>query len=278
MIDDFLNNLYNITEMIRLGGKTMFRKLIKRNKTKINQNDDLDIHNLPEHIAIIMDGNGRWAKKRKMPRIKGHYEGMQTIKKVTREASHLGIKYLTLYAFSTENWSRPESEVNYIMNLPVNFLKTFLPELIEKNVKIETIGFLDAVPQSTIEAINYAKEKTKNNTGLKLVFAINYGGRAELVQSMKSIYDELQRNGQNSDDIDELMISKHLMTHLHPHPDLLIRTSGEQRLSNFLIWQASYSEFIFNEKLWPDFDGEELKQCIKIYQSRQRRFGGLSEE
>jgi len=278
MIDDFLNNLYNITEMIRLGGKTMFRKLIKRNKTKINQNDDLDIHNLPEHIAIIMDGNGRWAKKRKMPRIKGHYEGMQTIKKVTREASHLGIKYLTLYAFSTENWSRPESEVNYIMNLPVNFLKTFLPELIEKNVKIETIGFLDAVPQSTIEAINYAKEKTKNNTGLKLVFAINYGGRAELVQSMKSIYDELQRNGQNSDDIDELMISKHLMTHPYPDPDLLIRTSGEQRLSNFLIWQASYSEFIFNEKLWPDFDGEELKQCIKIYQSRQRRFGGLSKE
>ena len=278
MIDDFLNNLYNITEMIRLGGKTMFRKLIKRNKTKINQNDDLDIHNLPEHIAIIMDGNGRWAKKRKMPRIKGHYEGMQTIKKVTREASHLGIKYLTLYAFSTENWSRPESEVNYIMNLPVNFLKTFLPELIEKNVKIETIGFLDAVPQSTIEAINYAKEKTKNNTGLKLVFAINYGGRAELVQSMKSIYDELQRNGQNSDDIDELMISKHLMTHPYPDPDLLIRTSGEQRLSNFLIWQASYSEFIFNEKLWPDFDGEELKQCIKIYQSRQRRFGGVSEE
>ena len=278
MIDDFLNNLYNITEMIRLGGKTMFRKLIKRNKTKINQNDDLDIHNLPERIAIIMDGNGRWAKKRKMPRIKGHYEGMQTIKKVTREASHLGIKYLTLYAFSTENWSRPESEVNYIMNLPVNFLKTFLPELIEKNVKIETIGFLDAVPQSTIEAINYAKEKTKNNTGLKLVFAINYGGRAELVQSMKSIYDELQRNGQNSDDIDELMISKHLMTHPDPDPDLLIRTSGEQRLSNFLIWQASYSEFIFNEKLWPDFDGEELKQCIKIYQSRQRRFGGLSEE
>lgn len=278
MIDDFLNNLYNITEMIRLGGKTMFRKLIKRNKTKINQNDDLDIHNLPEHIAIIMDGNGRWAKKRKMPRIKGHYEGMQTIKKVTREASHLGIKYLTLYAFSTENWSRPESEVNYIMNLPVNFLKIFLPELIEKNVKIETIGFLDAVPQSTIEAINYAKEKTKNNTGLKLVFAINYGGRAELVQSMKSIYDELQRNGQNSDDIDELMISKHLMTHPDPDPDLLIRTSGEQRLSNFLIWQASYSEFIFNEKLWPDFDGEELKQCIKIYQSRQRRFGGLSEE
>lgn len=121
--------------MIRLGGKTMFKKLIKRNKTKISHNDDLDLHNLPEHVAIIMDGNGRWAKKRKMPRIKGHYEGMQTIKTVTREASDLGIKYLTLYAFSTENWSRPENEVNYIMNLPVNFLKTFLPELIEKMFK-----------------------------------------------------------------------------------------------------------------------------------------------
>ncbi|MBI5972332.1 undecaprenyl diphosphate synthase [Staphylococcus caledonicus] len=256
----------------------MFKKLIKRNKTKISQNDDLDLHNLPEHVAIIMDGNGRWAKKRKMPRIKGHYEGMQTIKKVTREASDLGIKYLTLYAFSTENWSRPENEVNYIMNLPVNFLKTFLPELIEKNVQIETIGFLDAVPQSTIEAIEHAKAKTKDNTGLKLIFAINYGGRAELVQSMKSIYDELQNNGQTSDDIEESMITKHLMTHPYPDPELLIRTSGEQRISNFLIWQTSYSEFIFNEKLWPDFDGEEFRKCLKIYQSRQRRFGGLSKE
>ncbi|OHP82786.1 isoprenyl transferase [Staphylococcus sp. HMSC063A11] len=256
----------------------MFKKLIKRNKTKISHNDDLDLHNLPEHVAIIMDGNGRWAKKRKMPRIKGHYEGMKTIKTVTREASDLGIKYLTLYAFSTENWSRPENEVNYIMNLPVNFLKTFLPELIEKNVQIETIGFLDAVPKSTIEAIQHAKEKTKNNTGLKLIFAINYGGRAEIVQSMKSIYDELQRNGQDSKDIDESMINNHLMTHSYPDPELLIRTSGEQRISNFLIWQSSYSEFIFNEKLWPDFDGEEFKNCLKIYQSRQRRFGGLSKE
>ncbi|PNZ69926.1 isoprenyl transferase [Staphylococcus croceilyticus] len=256
----------------------MFKKLIQRNKTKITHNDDLDLHNLPEHVAIIMDGNGRWAKKRKMPRIKGHYEGMQTIKKVTREASNLGIKYLTLYAFSTENWSRPENEVNYIMNLPVNFLKTFLPELIEKNVQIETIGFLEAVPQSTIDAIEHAKEKTKDNTGLKLIFAINYGGRAEIVQSMKSIYDELQNNGQDSNDIDETMISKHLMTHPYPDPELLIRTSGEQRISNFLIWQSSYSEFIFNEKLWPDFDAEEFKKCLKIYQSRQRRFGGLSKE
>ncbi|WP_210647546.1 isoprenyl transferase [Staphylococcus aureus] len=256
----------------------MFKKLINKKNTINNYNEELDSSNIPEHIAIIMDGNGRWAKKRKMPRIKGHYEGMQTIKKITRVASDIGVKYLTLYAFSTENWSRPESEVNYIMNLPVNFLKTFLPELIEKNVKVETIGFTDKLPKSTIEAINNAKEKTANNTGLKLIFAINYGGRAELVHSIKNMFDELHQQGLNSDIIDETYINNHLMTKDYPDPDLLIRTSGEQRISNFLIWQVSYSEFIFNQKLWPDFDEDELIKCIKIYQSRQRRFGGLSEE
>ncbi|EHY92550.1 undecaprenyl pyrophosphate synthetase [Staphylococcus saprophyticus subsp. saprophyticus KACC 16562] len=222
-----------------------------------------------------MDGNGRWAKQRKLPRIKGHYQGMQTVKKITKVASDIGIKYLTLYAFSTENWTRPENEVNYIMNLPVNFLKTFLPELIENNVKVETIGFMEYLPSSTLKAIAKAKEDTKDNTGLKLIFAINYGGRAEILNSVKTIYDELTAKGLTSDDITEQMIDDHLMTHAYPDPDLLIRTSGEQRISNFLIWQVSYSEFIFNEKLWPDFDKEELINCIKIYQSRQRRFGGL---
>ncbi|MDT3919748.1 isoprenyl transferase [Staphylococcus saprophyticus] len=235
----------------------------------------LDLHNIPEHVAIIMDGNGRWAKQRKLPRIKGHYQGMQTVKKITKVASDIGIKYLTLYAFSTENWTRPENEVNYIMNLPVNFLKTFLPELIENNVKVETIGFMEYLPSSTLKAIAKAKEDTKDNTGLKLIFAINYGGRAEILNSVKTIYDELTAKGLTSDDITEQMIDDHLMTHAYPDPDLLIRTSGEQRISNFLIWQVSYSEFIFNEKLWPDFDKEELINCIKIYQSRQRRFGGL---
>ncbi|MBE5660561.1 isoprenyl transferase [Staphylococcus sp. SS87] len=256
----------------------MFKKLINKKNTINNYNEELDTANIPEHIAIIMDGNGRWAKKRKMPRIKGHYEGMQTIKKITRAASDIGVKYLTLYAFSTENWSRPESEVNYIMNLPVNFLKTFLPELIEKNVKVETIGFTEKLPSSTIEAINNAKEKTANNTGLKLIFAINYGGRAEIVHSIKNMFEELQQQGLSSDVIDEAFIDNHLMTKNYPDPELLIRTSGEQRISNFLIWQVSYSEFIFNQKLWPDFDEDELIECIKIYQSRQRRFGGLSEE
>lgn len=254
----------------------MFKKLNKQKKKQSQQlNSEIDLHNIPEHVAIIMDGNGRWAKKRKLPRIKGHYQGMQTVKEITREASDLGIKYLTLYAFSTENWSRPKSEVNYIMNLPVNFLKTFLPELIEKNVKVETIGFMEHLPDSTLKAINKAIEETKDNTGLRLIFALNYGGRAEIVQSMKTIFDELSNVGLTSDSINEAMIEKHLMTHRYPDPELLIRTSGEQRISNFLIWQASYSEFIFNEKLWPDFDKEELINCIKIYQSRQRRFGGV---
>ena len=254
----------------------MFKKLIKKNKNQLIQSEfGLDLHNIPEHVAIIMDGNGRWAKQRKLPRIKGHYQGMQTVKKITKVASDIGIKYLTLYAFSTENWTRPENEVNYIMNLPVNFLKTFLPELIENNVKVETIGFMEYLPSSTLKAIAKAKEDTKDNTGLKLIFAINYGGRAEILNSVKTIYDELTAKGLTSDDITEQMIDDHLMTHAYPDPDLLIRTSGEQRISNFLIWQVSYSEFIFNEKLWPDFDKEELINCIKIYQSRQRRFGGL---
>ncbi|RIO46369.1 isoprenyl transferase [Staphylococcus saprophyticus] len=254
----------------------MFKKLIKKNKNQQIQSEfGLDLHNIPEHVAIIMDGNGRWAKQRKLPRIKGHYQGMQTVKKITKVASDIGIKYLTLYAFSTENWTRPENEVNYIMNLPVNFLKTFLPELIENNVKVETIGFMEYLPSSTLKAIAKAKEDTKDNTGLKLIFAINYGGRAEILNSVKTIYDELTAKGLTSDDITEQMIDDHLMTHAYPDPDLLIRTSGEQRISNFLIWQVSYSEFIFNEKLWPDFDKEELINCIKIYQSRQRRFGGL---
>ena len=211
----------------------MFKKLKNKNKTETNHNNDLDIHNIPEHVAIIMDGNGRWAKNVKCLELKAIMKVCKQ-SKITREASDIGIKYLTLYAFSTENWSRPESEVNYIMNLPVNFLKTFLPELIEKNVKIETIGFYEGLPQSTIDAIDFAKAKTQHNTGLTLVFAINYGGRAEIIQSMKAIYNELQLNGQGSEVIDEALIKRHLMTHSYPDPDLLIRTSGEQKNKQFL--------------------------------------------
>ncbi|ARJ51703.1 isoprenyl transferase [Staphylococcus lutrae] len=253
----------------------MFKKFKKNNDTQ-NHVDDIDLHRIPEHIAIIMDGNGRWAKQRKMPRIKGHYQGMQTIKTITRAASELGVKYLTLYAFSTENWSRPDDEVNYIMGLPVNFLNSFLPELIEKNVKVETIGFINDLPAKTIQAIEEAKTKTSTNDGLTLIFAINYGGRAEIVHGVQRLMKEMRTaTEQDIDAITEECFQKYLMTHDYPDPDLLIRTSGEQRISNFLIWQLSYSEFIFNAKMWPDFDEAELKACIKIYQSRQRRFGGL---
>ena len=197
----------------------MFKKLRNKNRSETETNySELDLHNIPEHIAIIMDGNGRWAKKRKMPRIKGHYEGMQTIKKITRAANDIGVKYLTLYAFSTENWSRPEQEVNYIMNLPVNFLKTFLPELIEKDVKVETIGFTDDLPASTLKAINHAKEKTAHNQGLKLIFAINYGGRAEIVDSVRRMFDDMQKQGYNSEDITESMMNQYLICLLYTSP------------------------------------------------------------
>ncbi|MDO5375612.1 isoprenyl transferase [Staphylococcus rostri] len=251
-------------------------KIFKKNNDRQARLDTLDLHHIPEHIAIIMDGNGRWAKQRKMPRIKGHYQGMETIKTITRAASDLNVKYLTLYAFSTENWSRPQEEINYIMGLPVNFLNTFLPELIEKNVRVETIGFIDELPTKTIQAIEEAKLKTADNTGLTLIFAINYGGRAEIMHGIQNVIKNYKHASDS--DIEQLTekdFSKYLMTGAFPDPDLLIRTSGEQRISNFLIWQLSYSEFIFNEKMWPDFNDEDLKACIKTYQSRQRRFGGL---
>lgn len=250
----------------------MIKKFIKQKPTQNNESIET---NIPKHVAIIMDGNGRWAKNKKMPRIKGHYEGMQTVKKITRTASNLGIKYLTLYAFSTENWSRPEDEVKYLMKLPVDFLKTFLPELIEKNVKVTTIGFTESLPKHTKKAIDEAIEQTKNNTGLNLVFALNYGGRAEILNAMKSLYHKVEQGELFIDALSEQDIEKHLFTSNIPDPELLIRTSGEERLSNFLIWQSSYSEFVFTKTLWPDFDDEALMACLKIYQSRQRRFGGL---
>nr|WP_263313497.1 isoprenyl transferase [Mammaliicoccus sp. Marseille-Q6498] len=248
-------------------------KKFKKQKKQIN-NDEIDLK-VPDHIAIIMDGNGRWAKNKKMPRIKGHYEGMQTVKKITRKANDLGIKYLTLYAFSTENWSRPEDEVKYLMKLPGDFLKTFLPELIEKNVKVTTIGFTEKLPKHTKRAIEEAIEQTKDNTGLNLVFALNYGGRAEIVNAVKELYHEVEDGRLSIDELDEDHIKNHLFTSEIPDPELLIRTSGEERLSNFLIWQSSYSEFVFTKTLWPDFDEQSLIDCLKIYQSRQRRFGGL---
>ncbi|GAB2563286.1 isoprenyl transferase [Gracilibacillus alcaliphilus] len=231
--------------------------------------------NVPEHVAIIMDGNGRWAQKRGLPRIAGHREGMDNVKRVVKAANHMGIHILTLYAFSTENWKRPTSEVEYIMKLPIDFLQHYLPELIEENVRIETIGEIERLPKNTRAAILRAKDQTANNTGLILNIAINYGSRGEMLHSIKEIYQEVQEGKYSINDITEETLSKHLYTKNYQDPDLLIRTSGEVRLSNFLLWQSAYSELWFTETLWPDFGPEEFGKAIQDFQQRKRRFGGI---
>ena len=240
--------------------------------------EEKKLKKIPTHVAIIMDGNGRWAKKRNMPRVKGHYEGMQTVKKITKYASKLGIKYLTLYAFSTENWARPKEEVNYLMDLPEKMFTSFMPELMENNVKVEVIGVVEKLPENTRKAVEDAIEQTKNNTGLKLIFALNYGSKDEIVTAVKRIAQGIANNEYKVEEIDEQLISDNLFTKDTPDPDLLIRTSGEQRISNFLLWQIAYSEFIFTKVAWPDFVEEELYKALLEYQSRDRRFGGLNED
>lgn len=248
---------------------------LKKKKNK-NENNNDKLVKIPEHVAIIMDGNGRWAKKRNLPRIKGHYEGMQTVKKITKYASNLGVKHLTLYAFSTENWSRPEQEVNYLMSLPKKMFDSFMPELIENNIKVSVIGDIDSLPADTKEAVSDAINKTKDNTGLNLIFALNYGSRLEILSAVKNISNDIKSDIIKLNDIDEDLFSRYLNNNL-PDPDLLIRTSGEQRISNFLLWQIAYSEFIFTDVAWPDFNEDNFYNSLLIYQKRDRRFGGLNE-
>ncbi len=230
---------------------------------------------MPEHIAIIMDGNGRWAKKRALPRIAGHHEGMKVVRKVTKQANDLGVKVLTLYAFSTENWKRPKTEVDYIMKLPEEFLNTYLPELIEENVQVRIIGDKHKLPPHTLRAVNKAIKDTDNNTGLILNFALNYGSRAEIVTAVQQIVQDIKDGSINENELDESVFSNYLMTQSLKDPDLLIRTSGEIRLSNFMLWQLAYSEFWFTDILWPDFNEQNLLQAIHTYQQRGRRFGGV---
>lgn len=233
---------------------------------------------LPKHIGIIMDGNGRYARKRNLPRITGHKEGMQNVKRITSYCSNLGIKFLTLYAFSTENWNRPQNEVNFLMRLPIDFLGHFLPDLMKENVRVKTIGNIDALPLNTQKAVAEAVESTYNNTGLTLIFALNYGGRDEVVQAVKEIYTQIESNHIDIEDLNTELINAHLMTKDYPEPDMIIRTSGEYRLSNFLLWQSSYSELFFTDTLWPEFNTEELQSMIDEYHTRERRFGGLKKE
>ena len=251
-------------------------KFFKKNKIKEKQNT-AELKKIPKHVAIIMDGNGRWAKKRNMPRVKGHYEGMQTVKKITKYASKLGIKYLTLYAFSTENWARPKEEVTYLMDLPEKMFTSFMPELMENNVKVEVIGRINELPENTQKSVLDAIEQTKNNTGLKLIFALNYGSKDEILNAVKKIATEVKNDELNIENINDELFSKNLYTKGTPDPDLLIRTSGEQRISNFLLWQIAYSEFIFTKVAWPDFDEQQFYNSLLEYQSRDRRYGGLNE-
>ncbi|MGD6842057.1 isoprenyl transferase [Bacillus infantis] len=230
---------------------------------------------VPSHVAIIMDGNGRWAKKRALPRIAGHHEGMKVVRRTTKLANELGIKTLTLYAFSTENWKRPKLEVDYLMKLPEEFLGTFLPELVEENVRVQMIGYKDKLPGHTLRAIERAMEETKDNDGLILNFALNYGSRAEILEAVKRVLNDCQSGIMEESELNEEVFSAYLMTEGLEDPDLLIRTSGEIRLSNFMLWQLAYTEFWFTDVLWPDFTEGELLEAIEVFQNRQRRFGGV---
>ncbi|MFP7296130.1 isoprenyl transferase [Neobacillus niacini] len=230
---------------------------------------------VPEHVAIIMDGNGRWAKKRALPRIAGHHEGMKVVRKITKLASSLGIKTLTLYAFSTENWKRPKNEVDYLMKLPEEFLGTFLPELIEENVQVTMMGYKDQLPVHTLNAIERAIQDTKNNDGLILNFALNYGSRSEIIDAAKKVLNDYKSGILKESELNEESFSSYLMTSNLNDPDLLIRTSGEIRLSNFMLWQLAYTEFWFTDVLWPDFREKHFIDAISAYQNRQRRFGGV---
>lgn len=244
-----------------------------------SQQKDAKLTNVPAHIAIIMDGNGRWATKRHLPRIAGHKQGMQTVKTITQTASHLGVKVLTLYAFSTENWKRPSKEVNYLMQLPITFFNTFVPDLIKHNVSVRVMGDISRLPAATQKAVNDAIEQTQNCTGMILNFALNYGARAEIVAATKQIAAAVKDEKLRVDAIDEKIVSAAMQTAdlgALSDPDLLIRTSGEQRLSNFMLWQLAYSEMVFQDVLWPDYSAQDLTAAIAKYQGRDRRFGGVA--
>ncbi len=226
---------------------------------------------LPDHVAIIMDGNGRWAKKRELSRLEGHKAGVDNVRPIVETVDDYGIKYLTLYGFSTENWNRPQLEIKGLMQLLEDRIDQEALELHKKGVIIRHLGRLNELPPSIQRALNRALELTKNNRGLTLGFAFNYGGRTEILDAIRRI----TASGIKAEKIDEKIISGHLYTAGMPDVDLVIRTSGELRTSNFLIWQAAYSEYYFTKVLWPDFDADELRKALRAYSRRQRRFGGL---
>ncbi|GIQ62444.1 isoprenyl transferase [Paenibacillus cisolokensis] len=247
----------------------------KFGKTSSQPSEPLATDNLPQHVAIIMDGNGRWAKNRGLPRIAGHHSGMKTVKRITMAADRVGIKYLTLYAFSTENWKRPKAEVDYLMRLPQEFLAIELEELIQNNVQVRMMGYKGGLPDHTLQAVETAISRTANNTGLVLNFALNYGSRKEMLGAVREIAAAVQRGELSLDAIDEKTMSERLLSSGLPDPDLVIRTSGELRLSNFMLWQMAYSEMWFTDVYWPEFTEEHFLEAITEYQRRARRYGGI---
>jgi len=244
----------------------------------MNLLDSIDHTNLPKHLAIIMDGNGRWAKQQGFLRAFGHENGTKSVKKTITTCAKLGIEYLTLYAFSTENWNRPKLEVEALMRILINSLKKELVTLQENNIKLNAIGNLDKLPKSAQKELLDVIEKTKNNTRLTLTLALSYGSREELVNAVRIISDKVKNNIISIDTIDDSIINEHLYTQNLPDVDLLIRTSGEHRISNFLLWQIAYAELYFTNVLWPDFKDQDLYEAIISYQKRERRFGKTSEQ
>lgn len=239
------------------------------------KNNDIDMANLPKHIGVIMDGNGRWAKKRGLPRSAGHKAGAESLKKIVTEANKLGIPYITVYAFSTENWKRPQAEVDYLMNLLMDYLINAEKTLAGENVRIRAIGSRKELSEEMCRQIEKTEKLTADRDGIVMNIALNYGGREEIVNAVRSVCDDVSAGRLVADDVTESVFEDKLYTAGQPDVDLLIRTSGEQRLSNFMLWQVSYAELVFVKKAWPDFKPADLHECIKIYQGRGRRFGGI---
>ena len=244
----------------------------------MNLKEKIDIDKLPAHLAIIMDGNGRWAKQKGMLRVFGHENGTKSVREVVEASAELGIKFLTLYAFSTENWKRPKLEVQTLMNLLVTSLKKEIKTLQDNNIKLRAIGCLEDLPEKAHDELFEVIEKTKQNTRMTLTLALSYGSREELIHVIKDLFNKVKNNIISAETIDESIINKHLYTRNLPDVDLLIRTSGEQRISNFLLWQCAYAELYFTETLWPDFKKEDLYKALINYQHRERRFGKTSEQ
>ena len=237
--------------------------------------DKLDLKRLPEHLAVIMDGNGRWAERRHLPRIAGHRAGVKAAREVIESCARLKLPYLTLYAFSLENWRRPRAEVDFLMRLLREYLKRELPTIHKNNIRLLVIGRSEQLPEGVRKDIEQGMRMTARNTGMKLVVALNYGGRAELVDAFNSMLEHVRSNGVSAFHADERSISEHLYTAGLPDPDLLIRTSGEMRVSNFLLWQIAYAEIYVTETLWPDFSRARLLEALVDFQKRERRYGGL---